>query len=200
MDTEQTENLMDPGDADSEERKLERLEDTLWVIRAQTGDVEAVTNLIHRYEKRLLYYLRRLVLQDDDALDLYQEVWVAALDGLPTLQFPEAFRVWIYRIAHHKAARFVRNEIRHREMKSSLENAEPTESNPDLDRELNAESVHRALDRLPPDHRDLLTLYYLRDLSIQELAVVLDCPLGTIKSRLHHARTALRQLIERHQL
>jgi len=62
---------------------------------------------------------------------------------------------------------------------------------------LDAEALHKALQLLPSEQREILVLHYLRDLSTQELAVVLDCPAGTVKSRLYHARIALRRIMER---
>src|ERR1043166_3927500 len=101
---------METGDTDSEQQTLRRMEEVFWVTEAQAGNVNAFVQLMSRYEKRILYYLRRIIPEGDWALDLHQEVWVDAYRGLRALQFPEAFRVWIYRIAHHKAARFIRNE------------------------------------------------------------------------------------------
>src|SRR5215469_1524016 len=103
---------MDPGETGSPEQKLARLEEALWVTEAQAGDADAFVRLLNRHEKPLLSYLRRSVPNADDALDLHQEVWLDAFRGLQSLQVPEAFRGWLYRIAHHKAARFVRDGIR----------------------------------------------------------------------------------------
>src|SRR6266481_3442256 len=114
---------MDPGETGSPEQKLARLEETLWVTQAQAGDSDAFVRLLNRHEKPLLYYLRRLVPNSDDALDLHQEVWLDAFRGLKSLQIPEAFRAWLYRIAHHKAARFVRNEVRQEQVTASLAEA-----------------------------------------------------------------------------
>src|SRR5215470_14945101 len=72
------------------EQKLARLEEALWVSEAQAGDSDAFVRLLNRHEKPLLYYLRRLVPNADDALDLYQEVWLDAFRGLKSLQVPEA--------------------------------------------------------------------------------------------------------------
>src|SRR3954464_2404821 len=111
---------MDSGETDSSEQKLARLEEALWVHQAQAGDADAFVRLLNRHEKPLLYYLRRLIPNAEDALDLHQEVWLDAFRGLKSLQIPGAFRAWLYRIAHHKAARFVRDEIRQEQVTTSL--------------------------------------------------------------------------------
>src|SRR6185503_753910 len=123
-------------------RQLDRLEEALWVAQAQAGDTDAFLQLIKRYERPLLYYLRRLVPNGDSALDLHQEIWVDVFRGLSSLQFPEAFRAWLYRIAHHKAARFVRTEIRQEELQQSLAGDQLAEF--DLpDDGWDAEAVHK---------------------------------------------------------
>src|SRR5262245_23181052 len=93
------------------EQQLDRLEEVLWVTEAQAGKTDSFVRLMSRYEKPILYYLRRLVPEGEFALDLHQEVWIDAFRGLRLLQVPEAFRVWIYSIARHKAARFIRQEF-----------------------------------------------------------------------------------------
>jgi RNA polymerase sigma-70 factor (ECF subfamily) len=191
---------MDPGATGSPEQKLARLEEALWASQAQAGDADAFVRLLNRHEKPLLYYLRRLVPNADDALDLHQEVWLDAFRGLKSLQVPEAFRAWLYRIAHHKAARFVRDEIRQEQVTASLVEAREEPSGADGDIALNAEALHKALEILPPQHREILVLHYLRDLSTHEVAAVLDCLPGTVKSRLYHARLALRNLVEKKRL
>lgn len=191
---------MDPGETRSPEQKLARLEEALWVTEAQAGDTDAFVRLLNRHEKPLLYYLRRLVPNAADALDLHQEVWLDAFRGLKSLQVPEAFRAWLYRIAHHKAARFVRNGIRDERFVESLVEARGEHSESDVDLALDAEALHKALEILPAHHREILVLHYLRDLTTQEVAAVLDCRPGTVKSRLYHARLELRNIVQRKRL
>jgi RNA polymerase sigma-70 factor, ECF subfamily len=182
---------------ESQARRLERLEELVWVAEAREGSAEAFARLLERYERRLLYYLRRLIPQGDAALDVHQEVWLDVYRGLKSLEVPEAFGVWVYQIAHHKAARFVRREIR---VEAAVELLTEAESSERWESELDGEAVHRGLEALPVEQREVLTLHYLRDLSMQEIATVLGCPAGTVKSRLYHARKALRQVMERNRL
>jgi RNA polymerase sigma-70 factor, ECF subfamily len=191
---------MDPGETGSPEQKLARLEEALWVTEAQARNADAFVRLVTRHEKPLLYYLRRLVPNADDALELHQEVWLDAFRGLKSLQVPEAFRAWLYRIAHHKAARFVRDGIREERVVESLVEAQSENSETDAEIALDAEALHKALEILPAHHREILVLHYLRDLSTQEVAAILDCPAGTVKSRLYHARLELRKIVERKRL
>lgn len=102
MQSEGNANQM-PGQA----QRLQRSEETLLVLAARMGDPRAFELLLARFEKPLLYYLRRFIAQPEAALDVHQEVWLDAYRNLPKLVTPEAFRAWLYRIAHDKAARYV---------------------------------------------------------------------------------------------
>lgn len=170
-------------------------------MQARAGDSDALIHLIERYERPLLYYLRRLIPKREDASDVHQEIWLAVAHALPSLEAPEAFRVWLYRIAHHKAARFVRGEIRREQFHSPAEaEIDDVVAPAPMGSVCDAEAIHLALAFLPPQQREILTLHYLNDLSTAEIGRVLDCPPGTVKSRLHHARLALRQIMEQKNL
>src|SRR5437868_4754601 len=99
---------------------LARSEETLLVLAAQAGDLRAFEQLLARFERPLLYYLRRFIARPEAALDVHQEIWLAIHRQLPNLLSPEAFRAWLYRIAHDKAARFVRETIREEEVLQPL--------------------------------------------------------------------------------
>src|SRR5436190_15314661 len=158
---------MDHGTQGPDERRLERLEEALLVAQAQAGNCDAFVQLMNRYDKPLLYYLRRFV-PEGDCFDIHQEVWIDAFRGLGALQIPEAFRVWIYQIARHKAARFLRNEVMERTTVVSL--GEEQEQHTDSFDAMDAEAVHQGLQLLPQHHREILVLHYLQDLSTEELA------------------------------
>lgn len=188
-----------PPDADAEQRRLQRLEETLWVIQARGGDTTAFTRLVTRYEQPIFYYLKRFIRDDSAAADTHQEIWLDAYRGLRRLATPEAFCPWLYRIAHAKAMRHIREEMREKQHTQPLEESHEAIAWEAEDTH-DAEAVHQALDKLPSRQREVLTLFYLHDLSLEEIAAVLDCPLGTLKSRLHHARLALRPLLRKDSL
>ncbi|MDB6131629.1 MAG: rpoE 12 [Verrucomicrobiales bacterium] len=184
----------------SGEEKLARMEEVVWVTQAKLNDSDAFGRLMARYERPLFYFLRKLVPEGESALDLHQEVWVDVWRGLQALQAPEAFRVWIYKIARHKAARYRRNEFREQLFTESLAENIPGEEMQEEEPVFDAESLHAGLATLPLKQREILTLHYLKDLSIDEIGEVLECPAGTVKSRLYHARKALRRLLEKRNL
>lgn len=179
----------------------QRIEDAILVLRAQAGREAAFTRLYERYEERLLYYLRRVAGSPDAADDAFQDAWLRAYRGIGRLDRPGAFRSWLYRIGRNAAIDVLRQRGREIPLedpraKEAVEAASATteaDEGPDV---ADIAALHAALDRLPPIHREVLTLAFLEDLPYQEIAEVVGIPVGTVRSRLHHARRRLRREIE----
>jgi len=169
--------------------------DHILVLRCQVGDETAFEELFDRYNARILYYLRRLVGTTGEAEDVMQEVWVKILRGIGKLKEPKALRTWIYRIAHNQAVERLRKQGREIALDDLDEVPEATEEADALGL-IDAAALHEALDRTSPEHRAILTLRFMNGLSYKEIAEVIDCSLGTVKSRLHFAKRALRTEIE----
>jgi RNA polymerase sigma-70 factor (ECF subfamily) len=165
-------------------------------MQAQQGDPEAFRSLVNRYERQLLYYLMRFTQNPEHAADALQEVWVTAFRGLKHLRAPEAFRVWLYQITHDRIVSLVRREARKEEVLEALKDEPIADECYEDHRFENAELVHRALGSLSPEHREVLTLRFLEYLSLEEIAETLRCQLGTVKSRLHYAKLAVRKFLE----
>jgi RNA polymerase sigma-70 factor (ECF subfamily) len=166
------------------------------VDRARRGDGVAFRTLVEAYDRRLLYFVRRLLGDSEEAFDVVQQIWLHVHRHLRSLRTPRAFRVWLYRIAHDRAV----SELRRQRRPISIDTpplGEIPEPDPARASFETAESVHTALDKLSTDHRRVLTLHFLEGLAVDEIAEVLRCPEGTVKSRLHYAREALRREIER---
>lgn len=166
------------------------------VILAMHGDGAAFRTLVDLYDRRLLYFIRRVLGNSEDVFDVLQSVWLMVHRNLRKLQSPSAFRVWLYRIAHAQTVSVLRK-------KSGLppvtEDPEQHEVFEEPAHEMafdNAELVHTALEALSVDHRRVLTLRFLEDMDIAEISEVLECSQGTVKSRLYYAREALRRRIE----
>lgn len=180
--------------------ELHELEESLTVLLAQQGDRDAFSRLLDWYDRRLFYFVRRILGETDGALDILQSVWMTVHRRVGMLQSPGAFRVWLYRIAHDQAV----SELRRRSKRPVLfedaaivEQAEGASAAEAAETAFdNAELVHRALQDLSVDHRRVLTLRFLEDMSIEEIAEVVGCNPGTVKSRLHYAKLALRRRIE----
>jgi RNA polymerase sigma-70 factor (ECF subfamily) len=164
------------------------------VMRCQMGDDAAYRELVDRYSPRLRYFLRKRLPHGDRADDLLQEVWLDVFRQLPRLHDAGAFAAWIYQIARGKAILDLRRNGRMPQSTDDLESIvsadEPAFSPED------AERVHAGLDKLNDEHREVLLLRFLEDLSYDQIGRVIGCPVGTVRSRLHYAKRALARLLE----
>lgn len=181
-------------------RSADEIYDELLVTRCRRHDAAAWNELVDRYHGRLLYYLRRLVDDEDRAGNLLQDVWLHVLRGIWTLRDGTRLAPWLYTIARRRAMTDFRDEY------GRLEETQP-ESTVDLgeqpvDRQAqfdNAELVHFGLSRIGLSEREVLTLHFLEDLSLAEMGEILGIPVGTVKSRLFKARRDLRAVLEREE-
>ncbi|MCI0335831.1 MAG: sigma-70 family RNA polymerase sigma factor [Planctomycetes bacterium] len=175
--------------------QAERLYERLLVLRCQTGDDDAYRELVGRFGLRLRYFLRKLVSRTDRADDLAQEVWLDVLRQLPRLKDVGAFTTWLYRIAHGKAMLEGRRNGRTPTTMVDVEQiADETEESFSPE---DAARIHAALDELEPMHREVIVLRFLEELSYDEIGQVVGCPLGTVRSRIHYAKSKLKQLLTR---
>jgi RNA polymerase sigma-70 factor (ECF subfamily) len=173
----------------------ERLYERVLILRIQTGDEAAFAELVERYHARLRYYLRKMLGDSHQADDALQDVWLDVFRALPRLADPGAFAAWLYRIARDRAFRMLR---RRRLPTQSLEAValEATDTEDEFSPE-DAAAIHALLDQLKPEHREALLLRFLENMSYEQIASVANVPVGTVRSRLHHAKRELRRLLER---
>jgi RNA polymerase sigma-70 factor (ECF subfamily) len=172
-----------------------RILEQLLILRCQAGDDDAFAALIGRYRDRMTYYVRRLMGDGDHAEDVLQDTWLAAYRGLPRLRSPGAFGVWLYRIAHDKACHELRRRRDWVEFREDDLRADAPPDEPRFTAE-QAGAIHRSLARLQAPHREVLILRFLEGMSYEHIAAVTSCPVGTVRSRLHHAKHALRRELE----
>ncbi|MDP4510953.1 RNA polymerase sigma factor [Nonomuraea turcica] len=166
--------------------------DELLVVRAQLGDRSAWAELVTRWRVPVWTYVRRM-LDAERADEVTQEIWLAVVRGLPRLREPGRFAPWLFTIARRSVTDRLRSEYA-REKESFTANEamveDPVEAMADR-----AELV-AALAGLPVVEREILVLFYLEDLSVEECAQVCAVPTGTVKSRLNRARRLLRERLE----
>jgi RNA polymerase sigma-70 factor (ECF subfamily) len=171
----------------------ERVYRSVLVVRCQAGDRAAFEELVALYHPRLRHFLARMVGDDHAADDLLQEVWFEVHRGLAGLASPEAFPAWLYRIARHRALRELRKK---RQPLSSLDGIDvPGDADEDFSAE-DAGRVHAALGQVGPEHREVLLLRFFEGMAYEDIARVTGCSLGTVRSRIHYAKRALRRAME----
>lgn len=164
----------------------------LLVMRAQDGDGQAFEELSRTWYPALWRYAFAATRDREIASDIVQEAFLAIVRGIGSLNDPAQFRRWAYAITRRKLA----DQLRGRARRTRLREAHAGEPAPEPDAgPEERQALHEAFERLAPERRELLTLRYAHDLSTDEIAGVLDVPAGTVKSRLHHARAALRRVL-----
>jgi RNA polymerase sigma-70 factor (ECF subfamily) len=174
--------------------QADKLNEMVLVLRCQTGDEDAYRELVTLFGPRLTYFVRKLVGGVDKADDLVQEVWLDVLRQLPRLHDAGAFRTWLYRIAYGKAMLDGRRNGWMRQCTSDVQQIADEEEATFAPEE--AAQIHKALDRLELDHREVLVLRFLEELSYEEISQVVGCPVGTVRSRIYYAKANLRRLLK----
>ncbi len=169
----------------------------LLVLRCQRGEKQAFDDLIRLWEDRLFYYVRRLTASEEDAWDALQQTWIKVFKGIRLLREPERLPAWLYRTARCAAMSHWRSLRRAQDHLEEGDVANEFFASEENDRFDDAEEVHRGMSLLSVAHREALTLFFLEDLSLDEMAEVLEISPGTVKSRLHYAKQALRVVLER---
>ena len=173
--------------------------DVAWlVLRAQSGDRNALEQLLRHAQGLLRPYVLAMMGDADRTADAMQEALITIYRKLKTLQEPRAFNAWARRltsrIVFHALDRARRHEARHLELPEDV----PFDDSPARESE-NLDLVHAVpdlLQRVSPASREVLILHYLQEMSIDEIATVLDIPTGTVKSRLGYGLRSRRRALE----
>ena len=169
----------------------------LLVLRCRRGDSRAFRELVGLFERRLIYYLRRLSNDEQEAWDILQQVWLKVIRNIRSIKDPRKFKSWLYTVAHRTASDRIRALATEKTRRKESDPDEIADGNSDWEHFEKADLVHYGLGKLPLDQREILTFYFLEEFSIAEIAGILNLPDGTVKSRLHRARNALRSVLSR---
>jgi len=172
------------------------------VKRAQKGDKVAFDALVTKYHLKVVNLVMRFVKDNDDAQDVAQEAFIKAYRGLKNFRGDSAFYTWLYRIAINSAKNFLVSQSRktptyavdvddaeHIESATALKEYATPEGNL-LTSEIEA-TVYRAIKELPDDLKTAITLRELEGMTYDEIALVMECPIGTVRSRIFRARESI---------
>ena len=190
----------------------ERDIDQKLVVRVQKGDKTAFDLLVRKYQHKVAKLVSRYVRDRREVEDVTQEALIKAYRAIGGFRGESAFYTWLYRIAVNTAKNYLESQGRRPPGSDmEIEGAELIESGEGLRDQATPErqmltneiaaTVHRVLEHLPPDLRTAITLREIEGMSYEEIAEVMDCPIGTVRSRIFRAREAidleLRPLLER---
>ncbi len=184
---------------EEEKAQVSQLPDNILIFDLQNGDLEALCGLYDRY--RHMVYRTALAITGDPetAADLLQDVFLRLHRFIHRVDPQRPLKPWLYRMTANMSYTWIKRRHRwHRmlqEMATRL--SRETRESPHQLAEQSEEwkEVQSALDAISPEKRVVVVLYYLNDLSVQEIAEALDLPIGTVKSRLHYGRLALKRCL-----
>ena len=175
-----------------------------WIHAAREGDQDAFAELVRLYEKKVFALTSRMCKNPEDAAEAAQEAFLAAWQGLPNFRGDAAFSTWLYRLASNACVDLLRREGRHRDAAGpsfnddgvNLEVPDTAASPHDLAErsELRAQ-VEEGLATLSPEHRAVLILREIHQLSYDEISHILNLDTGTVKSRISRGRRQLRNFL-----
>ena len=169
------------------------------VRQARAGDPAAWDALFRRYQLPLYVYVFELVHDEQAALDIVQESFINAARHIAALREDGKFGSWLFGIAHQKCVQRWRKQTREEAALDQLAVVpEEFETSPDdlLIRQEAEEEFMQLLNQLSPPHRAVLLLFFIENFSITQIAEITGATAGTVKSRLHYGRKALRILLE----
>ena len=178
------------------------------IRRAQQGDNGAFEELLLLHQKKVYNLCLRMSANPDDALDLSQEAFLRAWRSLGQYQFEASFSTWLFRLTSNVCIDFLRRKKRRQETsltenyddrdegaELSIPDVNPLPEQQAITNETKIE-LARAMGQLAPDHREILQLRVVEDLSYEQISDILGIRVGTVKSRLARARLSLRNILK----
>ena len=185
---------------------MTEIQEQTWIAAAKAGDQDAFEALIRLYEKRVFALTRRMCRNPADAEEAAQEAFLAAWQGLPFFRGDASFSTWLYRLASNACVDLLRREGRHQaaagpslnDEEAPLDVADGTPGPQEAaERRELREQIEEGLRALTPEHRQVLLLREMHQLSYDEIAQTLDVDVGTVKSRINRGRKQLRNFLLR---
>jgi len=186
----------------------DREADQVLVERVQRGDKQAFSLLVAKYQRKLIRLLSRMIRDPAEVEDVAQEAFIKAYRALPGFRGESAFYTWLYRIGINTAKNYLAGQRRRAptttdfasEEAESFEDGDQLRDNNTPERILMSKeigsTVDAAMSELPEDLRTAIVLREIEGLSYEEIAQIMDCPIGTVRSRIFRAREAIAARLE----
>ena len=174
----------------------EKIYDELLTLRCIRSEPGALNELIKRWEDRLFYYLRRFMDNEQDAWDVLQETFIKVARKISSINEPKSISPWLYSVARNTALTHIRHQKVEMTLLEEIKDLGNTVGDTDPFTAEDADLVNRTLPRLSLPHREILTLFFLEDFTLEEISEIIKVPSGTVKSRLYYAKKAFKTLVE----
>ena len=176
---------------------IEGLYEQTLVVRSQIGDTEAFAELFSTYNPRMAAFVERMTRGlPDQVVDFLQEIWILIFHQLPRLRDPALFRSWAFRIARDRIFREYRKRRLNLVSLHEMDDSSIQASDISFSRD-EKEQMDQCLTALSVEHREVLLLRFFEDLSYEEIGRITGVTVGTVRSRVHYAKQALKKLWQR---
>ena len=164
------------------------------ILRCQLGDRKAFAELIREYEKPLRYFLNCILGNTQVTEDIFQETWLTVIRKIYGLKKAEAFSTWLYQIARNYAYK----ELKRKRLIKLIDEdiSIPKDVDDSNNFSANAEMIHKCLQKLRYEHKEVLILRFLEEMSYEQIAQVTNSKIGTVRSRIYYAKQALKRELE----
>jgi RNA polymerase sigma-70 factor (ECF subfamily) len=175
------------------------MEDSQMLKMIAKGDQQALAELYHRYESRVFRFLKSKLPDTIDAADIVNEVFMEVWKKAASFQQRSKVSTWLFSMAYFKAVDHLRKyqpEQLSDEHTAQLEDETPTALATLLSQQT-AKQVHHCIETLKPDHQSVMQLTFFEELSYREIAEIMQCPENTIKTRMFHAKQAMKKCLHR---
>ena len=173
------------------------VESRLLALRYQRGDAAALERLVALWQRPLFFFIRRMTATEADAWDVLQEVWVRVLRHLGKLRDVQCVVPWLYKVARNAAMSHRSHLPREEALTEETADAVADDANGVCFPADEAEAIRVALDKLPLPQREVLSLFFLEEFSLMEIAAIVEAPEGTVKSRLFYGKKALYEVLKK---
>ena len=173
-----------------------KTQDDLYIKRIQNGETECFSYLVEHYSKPVFLLIARIVRRPEDAEELTQDVFLKVYRTLKDFQGNSLFSTWLYRIAYNSAISFTRKkkqEFLYIE-EQTIDNISDREVDEDFEntvKEDQIQALHKAMEQLSPDERGIVTLFYMEEKTIEDIAAVTGLSNSNVKVKLHRIRKKL---------
>ncbi len=177
--------------------KNEHLSDELLVTRIQNGDIPAYEILVRRYQNKLLRFARRIVNNTEDAEEVVQDTFINLYKTVERIDTAKKFTSYLYTVAKNSAISYVRKRHMHVSVQDIPEIPDESLTPEEFtEKAVIKESIKTSLHKLPVKYRTVISLYYFRDLSYEEIAGKLDIPINTVRTHIKRAKEMLVGIIK----
>jgi RNA polymerase sigma-70 factor (ECF subfamily) len=170
--------------------------------KVQSGDLESFSFLVERYEKKLKRYARKFLANPEDINDIAQEIFIKAYVNIKSFDIEKKFSPWIYRIAHNELVNLLKKKEKNPLLFFDADTLFPHPvSKEETDRKTQSDEIKKLLDKclnqIPSKYREPLLLFYMEELSYNEIAEVMRVPISTVGVRLKRGKRMLKNICDK---